>query len=562
MSFIKNNYTLSLFRQDVMAALTVTVLGMPMAMAYAIMAGVDPLYGLYSSIVPVLVGSLLGSSRFLIGGPTNTVSMLLYVSLAQIHLNGVVLLALPTEVRMEFLIALSLVSGLIQLFFGLAKLGKFASFLSYPVIIAYTVGCALLIAIGQIESFLGLDLPLAVSTFDIFVGLFQNYASIHWLSVGIGLATIALSLIFSRISKKLPSHFLAIIMLSILAYLYDFRAYNVLMADFVDAYYPPITNPFPLLFSHIDELFMPALAVAIISSVDSIANGRIFANRKNDPFDVNRELWAQGVAKIAGAFTSSFPGSGSFSRTGLNFIAGAQTRYSGVLSALMFLLVLALFGDIIGYIPIPSLSAILILASVSMIKKKDILFVWNTSKADKLVFCVTLCAVLFLALDIALIVGVILSLGVFLNNESQLSIERIRRGRLHSFSSEWVFENKNVALYGLEGAFFFGATDNFENTFIKNLPNDPKLFILHMSHMHFLDCSGAKAIELFMQKLQKRDAYLIISGANKEVHDVIINSGIASGERGCYLAGNLEGAIELAEFILVNLENSSSIEEE
>ncbi len=562
MNIFKNPYSFAQFRQDITAALTVTVIGLPMAMAYAIMAGVEPIYGLYASIIPVVVGSLLGSSRFLIGGPTNTVSMLLYVSLAQIHVNGIVLLTLPMEQRIDYLFAIAFISGVIQLFFGIVKLGKFASFLSYPVVVAYTVGCALLIAIGQLETFLGLDFELAVGTFDILYNIFLHFDKIHLFSVCIGIGTILLSFTFSRINKNLPAHFLAIMCVSLLAYFFDFRSKNVLMADFVNSYFPPFSNPFPLLFSHANELFMPALAVAIISSVDSIANGRIFANRKNDPFDVNQELWAQGLAKIAGAFTSSFAGSGSFSRTALNYAAGAQTHFAGVFSALMLLVVIGLFGNAIGYIPIPSLAAMLILTSITMIKKKDILFVLKTSKQDKLVFYVTLLSVIFLALDTALIVGVILSLGLFLNNESQLSIGRIRRGRLHSFSSEWVFENKDVALYDLEGAFFFGASDNFENTFIKNLPNDPRLFILHMSHMHFLDCSGAKVIELFMQKLQERDAYLILSGMNKEVHDVIINSGIASGERGCYLAGNLEGAIELAEFILINLENSSPIEED
>lgn len=547
---LQKKYSLPTLRQDIMAALTVTVLGLPQSMAYAIMAGVEPIYGLYSSTIPVIVCSLLGSSRFLIGGPTNTVSMLIYTALIQIHVNGILLLSLPPEVRVQYVFAISLISGCIQLLLGLTKLGRFASFLSYPVVIAYTVGCALLIGIGQIETFLGLSLEVSTSVFDLFRGIIIYREDIHLFSVLVGAGTIVLSLLFQKIHKNLPSYFMAIVVATFVGYLADLRALGVPMADFVTTYFPPITNPLPIAFADFDLLFMPALAVAIISSVDSIANGRIFANRRNDAFNVNQELCAQGISKMVGGFTSSIPGSGSFSRTALNYMAGAESRFSGVFSALFTLLAIGVFGSCIGYIPIPALAGMLILTSISMIKKKDILFVWNTSRQDKIVFLVTLSAVLFLSLDIALIVGVLLSLAIFLNNETHLRIGKIPRHRLRSHSSAWVLQSSEAAFYTMEGAFFFGATESFENTFIKNTPQDPKVFIIHMTRMHFLDSSGARSIELFMRKLKERNAWLILSGANPEVLKIIHNSGLSAGKWGCYITGNIDGAIELSQYLL------------
>ncbi len=564
LQIIPKNYSLQKFRIDILAALTVTVIGLPQAMGYAIMAGVDPIYGLYASTLPVFVCAFLGSSRFLIGGATNTVSMLLYTTLLQIHIGGIFALSLPMEQRIHVIFALSLIAGILQLLLGVAKLGRFATFLSYPVIMGYTVGCALLIAIGQINNALGLKLPPVSGTINIFISAFQNISDVHLLSLAIALGSMAFILVFKKINKNLPSYFLAVLFMSILGYLLDFRSKDVHMADFINSFFPPISNPLPTAFNYFGELFMPALAVALISSVDSIANGRLFANKVNDPFDANRELIGQGMGKIVGAFSSSVPGSGSFSRTAINFNANSQSRLTGMITAIFNLIAIGLFGSYIGYIPIPALAAMLIMTSISMIKKKDIIFAWKTSKEDRIVFVVTLLSVIILRLDQALIIGFLISLGIFLNNESHLKIERVGLHQLHFHSSEWILESKEAILYNLEGAFFFGATASFENTFLKNMPRNPKVFILHLGGVNQIDSSGIRSLQLFIKALWDNKARLILSGANPSVKKIIDNSGITKGTEGCYLTGNVDGAIELAEYLLVcaaNLKDPDNLDE-
>ncbi len=548
---IPKNYSKSKFRQDLLAALTVTVIGIPQAMGYAIMAGVDPVYGLYASTLPVFVCAFLGSSRFLIGGATNTVSMLLYTVLMQVHIGGVVALSLPMEERINVIFAVALIAGLLQLLLGVAKLGRFATFLSHPVVMGYTVGCALLIAIGQINNFLGLNITPVSGTINKIISVFHNLEAIHLLSCAISLGSIGFIMFFNKINKNLPSYFLAVVAMSIFAYFFDFRGNEVRMADYVSTYLPPLSNPIPTVFNYFGVLFMPALAIALISSVDSIANGRLFANKVNDPFSANRELIGQGMSKIVGAFTSSIPGSGSFSRTAINFAAKSQSRFSGMFTAVFNLIAIAIFGSYLGYIPVPSLAAMLIMTSIGMIKKKDILFTWKTSKEDRIVFVVTLMSVIMLQLDQALIIGFLLSLGIFLNNESHLKIERIGLHQLQYHSSEWILESKEAILYNLEGAFFFGATASFENTFLKNMPRNPKVFILHLGGVNQIDSSGIRSLQLFIKALWENKARLILSGANPSVAQIIHNSGIAEGSEGCYLAGNVDGAIELAEYLLV-----------
>ncbi len=555
MQFLPKKYSQSKFRSDVLAALTVTVLGLPQAMAYAIMAGVEPTYGLYASMIPVFICALFGSSRFLVGGATNTVSILVYAALLQINIGGVAVIFLPPEQRIQFVFALALLSGLLQLLAAVTQLGKLSTFLSYPVILGYTVGCSLLIGIGQITNFLGLSLPPTSSTFTLLGDIVLNYTLINPISASIGFASIAIAVLLKKIRKHFPAYFVVALLMTFLSYYFDFASYGVRTADVVYSFIPPLSNPIPTLFENFSALFLPAFAIALISSVDTTANGRLFANQTNDPFDINRELFAQGLGKILGAFTSSIPGSASFGRTAVNYTAGAQTNIAAMLSALFTFLTVMIFSDYIGYIPIPSLAAMLIVTSVGMIKKKDIHFLWRTSKQERVVFILTLFAVLALGLDQALIIGLLLSLAIFLNHESHLKIEKIRLNSIHSHSSEWILQSNEAVIYRLEGALFFGATTGFENTFLKNMPKGPKVFILHVSHVHLIDSSGIHSIELFMHALKKKKAKLIIAGANQEALDIIHNSGISSGLDGCYIAGNIEGAIELADYLLTCVRN-------
>ncbi len=555
MHFLPENYSFNKFQKDGIAALTVTVLGLPQAMAYAIMAGVEPAYGLYASMLPVFICAFLGSSRFLVGGATNTVSILLYAAILQIQVGGVAVLFLPSEDRIQFIFALALLAGMIQLLIGITKLGRLATFLSYPVILGYTIGCSLLIAIGQIENFLGLSLKPTSSTFFLIRELTLNWSSIHILSAGIGIMSIIISVALKKLHKNFPAYFVVALLMTLFSYFFDFAGNGVHTASAVPSFLPPLSNPIPTMLSHLSDLFIPAFAIALISSVDTIANGSLFANKKNDPFDINQELMAQGTAKIVSAFTSAIPGSASFGRSAVNYSAGAESKLAAILSAFCMFIALMLCGKYIQYIPIPALAAMLIVTSIGMIKKKDISFLWRTNKQDRLVFLVTLASVVALGLDLALVIGFVLSLSIFLNNESHLKIEKIGLNLIHSHSSEWILQSKEAVVYNLEGALFFGATTSFENTFLKNMPKDPKVFILHLSRVHLIDSSGIHSIELFMHILKRKKAKLILSGANHEALETIHNSGICTGLDGCYIAGNLVGAIELAEYLLTCVRN-------
>ncbi len=404
------NYNLEKARADIVAGITVAIVASPQSMAYAMIAGVEPVYGLYASILPVIIAALWGSSRYLLAGPTNAVSMVLYSSMMQFFVGGVAVGTLPEEQRLPFLFMLALLTGAIQLVFGIAKLGSFAKFISHSVMLGFVTGASLLIVIGQLKNFLGLEFPSPTNTFDLIYETVIRLGEVNYYTLTVGIATLIIALFVKKFIPKAPYALVALIVISVIGSFLNIVEKNILMSPAVMQGFPPLFIPSLELIEMIPYLFMPAVALALLASVETIAIGKSMADKRGDLFDANQELIGQGLGNMAACFSSAIAGCGSFSRSAVNFTSGARTRFAAAFSGVLTFFALILLGSFVSYIPITSLAAILMIICWNMINIEEIRHVIKKSTGDCIIFLTTLLCVFLLGLEHAIFIGILLSL--------------------------------------------------------------------------------------------------------------------------------------------------------
>ncbi len=514
-------YSLSKGRADLIAGITVAIVASPQSMAYAMIAGVDPVYGLYASILPVIIAALWGSSKYLTAGPTNALSMVLYASMLQIFIGGIAVSTLPEEQRLTFIFMLAILTGLIQLFIGFAHLGSLANFISHSVILAFTTGASILIGIGQVKNFFGLDFESPSNTFALIMEIGKQIHTFNIYTVGIGLFTIAVAVALKKYVPKAPYALLSLIIASLASTVLSLENYGVAMSPPIPKGFPPLYIPDMQMIESIPTLFMPALALAMLASVETIAIGKTMANKRGDFFNPSQELIGQGLGNIVAGLSSAIPGCGSFSRSAVNFTSGAKTRFAAVISGFLTLLALLVLGPFVRYIPIASLAALLMLICWNMINIQDIRFIIRSSKNDCAVFFITVASVFILDLEQAIFVGVLISLSLFLRKQSISIFHELEREMIPVRSDHPLFDCENFHVYCIEGPIFFGSVSELEKHLkgIDGIEGDT--VILHMNRVNMIDASGAHALETFLARMKEAKVSIILCSSNHSVCETI-----------------------------------------
>ena len=336
-------YNSKKFQADIMAALTVAIVALPQSMAYAMIAGVNPKYGLYAAIIPVIISSLLGSSRYLIAGPTNAISMVVASTMSSLMIGTMVADKLPEDQKMYLLFLLAFMMGAIQLIMGIAKFGSLINFVSHSVIIGFTAGAGVLIAFNQLKNLLGLSLTLSPHFVDAMIGTFEHVGQTNLYALGLGLFTISFILICKKFFPKVPGPFFSMILSAAIVAIFGLSANGVKTIGEIPKNLPPFSMP-DFNIDTIRILFMPALALSILGIVEALSIAKSIASSTGEKINGNQEFIAQGLANMAAAFTSAIPGTGSFTRSAVNFKSGAKTRFAGVFSGILVLITLLLFA--------------------------------------------------------------------------------------------------------------------------------------------------------------------------------------------------------------------------
>lgn len=515
------------FLADIFAALTVTPMAIPQAMAYALIAGVHPQYGIYACMLPVIVAALWGSSRYLAAGPTNAVSMVLFSTMTMVTVGGVSLAALPEAERMPYIFAIALMCGLIQLAMGLARLGELANFISHSVMVAFTSGAALLISAGQLKNALGIVGRQPSGFFPQLGFVLDNLAQTSVPSLCIAILTIALIIPLRRVSRRFPATLAALAVVSLLTWLLDAERFGISLVGPVPNVVPPLSLPPAFSLGIISELFLPALAIALLGMVESLAIGKQLAEIKRDSFNGSRELIGQGLGNIAAGLTSGIPGCGSFTRSALMVTSGGATRMGTVFSGLLALPMLFVLAPLISYLPTPALAGVLLLISYGMIDRHALRFCWVATRMDRYVLLTTFSAALLLDLEQAIFIGILLSLTLFVYKVAHPRVRRLRDNDPLMRDAPADLP-PGIAVYVIEGTLFFGAIHELEEQ-LHEVDDDPaRLVVLHLTRVFWLDASGAHALEQFVERCYARSLPVILVVGSRNVRDILERTGTLS----------------------------------
>ena len=508
---------------DLFGGLTAGIVALPLALAFGAETELGAQAGLYGSIAVGMLAAIFGGTPTQISGPTAPMTAVSAVVIAEtIALVGDFQTALPV------IFATFAVAGLIQIGMGLLKLGKYIKFIPYPVISGFMSGIGVIILIGQIFPFFGIASPDGGSL-QILKSLRNVASGASWWAVGLAAATVAIIYLAPRITKKVPGALLALILVTLAAvFLVPSDSITSLGDSGANLSELP-TLHFGLIgaltdFSYLKIIFQYGFTLAALGSIDSLLTSIVADNVTRTRHDSNRELLGQGIGNIGSAFIGGLPGAGATIRTVVNANAGGRTRLSGVVAALVLLLVLLGLGGLMGYIPNPVLAGILITVGIGIIDYKGLRHLLKVSRADAVVLITVLILTVTVDLLVAVAVGMVLASMLFMKKASEVAEQSAEVGSLSEEVEDkpWADEDEDllssignrVLIKRVNSSLFFGSVAGFRRK-LSNLP-DADVLVLRMSRVPYIDQSGLYAIEDSVLELERRGVQVLLTGLQQQ----------------------------------------------
>ncbi len=512
-------------RADLIAGVTGAIIVLPQGVAFAIIAGLPPEYGLYSAIVPAIVAALFGSSFHLISGPTTAISIVIFSAISP-H-------AAPSSAEyISMVLTLTFMAGLFQLLLGLARLGSLVNFISHSVVVGFTAGAAVLIATSQLSNFLGIPGSKRHAFLHMWMDLLSALPEVNPYVAVLALATLASAVLIRIFLPQWPGMLIAMILGSILAEALDGKAHGVRLIGSLPGHLPPLSLP-DLTMPAMRHLASAALAVAMLGLVEAVSIARSVATRSYQRIDSNQEFVGQGLSNIVGSFFSSYASSGSFTRTGVNYEAGAQTPMAAVYAAVSLTAVLLLIAPLTAYLPIASMAGILLLVAYGLIDGHHIKTIMKTSRQETAVLAVTFLATLLVELEFAIYVGVILSLLLYLNRTSHPhfitlvpDIDSNKKGLVNILKKPSP-ECPQLKIVRIDGSLFFGAVNHIADelrVIAKKNPEQAHILIVG-GGINFIDVAGCEMLANEAHRLHLTGRQLYLCSLKGDVMDVLRRGG-------------------------------------
>lgn len=503
-------------REDIVAALTVTIVGIPQYMAYAVIAGVRPVYGLYTGIVAAIIGSIFGSSNQLITGPTNAICLLTGSAMIQ-YMN------LPNAYQILFL--MTFLVGVLQIFYGVIKLGKLVDFVSHTVLLGFTAGAGVIIALGQLNTFLGIAIKgsSSMSTLEKMYYIITHIRQTNIYVLGIGLMTIAIVAICKKINKKLPGALLGIIIPIIFIIMFDLEKMGVKLIGNISSTLPN----FEMVQFSVDSLkdiFRGAFAISIIGLVEAISISKSIGTKTRQKIDSNQEFIGQGIANIVGSFFQCLPSSGSFSRSAINYINGGASRFVGILSGVFVAIILVCLSPYARYIPNVGLAGVLIYTGCGLIDKEKIKKVVRAGilSSDSIAMWVTCVLVIILKnIDYAIYIGISVSVILYLKDTNKATVKLFiptpgMGSQIVEQEIKSVQEEVDILIIQLEGNLYFGAASDL-GVKLASLISKSRVFILRMKYVTSIDLTSLSVLRVFISNVREVGGITLISGVNSNL---------------------------------------------
>jgi SulP family sulfate permease len=505
---ILRDYRISYLRSDLVAGLTVAVVMLPQAMAYAFIADLPPHMGLYSAVVGSVVGALWGSSNQLQTGPTNAASLLVLSTLL-----GVVGPDSPGYLAAASLMAVMV--GGFRLIMGLARLGVLVNFVSDSVVVGFTAGAGVLIALNQVQHLLRLPVSSAPSVWGLLPDVLRHVHQTHWLSLIIGLWVVIVILVLRRVDSRLPAPLIGMVTAAGAVGLLGMETHGVRVIGGLPRTLPPLVDLSLFTPDLAVKLFTGSAAVAAIGLVEAISIARGIASQTGQHLDSNQEFVGQGLANIACGLFTGYTCSGSFSRSAVNHDAGAKTQLASIFAGLLLLMGILTLAPLAAYVPLAALAGVLVLTGYELIDREEIVRIWRGGNSDRVIMVATVLATLLLPLQCAVLTGIGLSIVYYLLDTSRPQVRPVKMSDNFRYFTPRTERPSCPQLAVLEilGDLYFGATSHIEERIDDHLIRHPsqRFLLLRMYAVENCDISGIHTLESIVSTCRARggDVYFV-----------------------------------------------------
>jgi SulP family sulfate permease len=535
------NYKKALFKSDLVAALSVALLSVPLSMAYALVAGLPASVGLLATIFGTLLAAAFGSSRHLIIGPSNTIAILLQAGLAEILYTNYrgISPAEKTQVALVLLMQITFLAGLFQFLAGALKLGRLTHFISRSVVTGYVIGAALAIIFGQLYNFFGVAPPdRPVAAYEKASYFISHIHLIHWPTAALAFFAFCFFFIVERISRKIPA---AVLMLAAASLAAIFMQYfstetaeeinHVLMIkDYGET--PSLAIKFSLPFFDLHQMntLLPiSFAIALLGILEATSIARTFATSTGQVLSVNQEIFALGASNLLSSTLGAMPSSGSFARSALNFSSGAKTRMAAVLSSVFVAIIVISFFPLVLQIPLGALAALLFITASRMIKWQEVRLCIKATATDAFVLVITALSCIIFSVDIAFYIGIVLSILFYLRKAATPRFIECRvseEGEVKALTPQEAIEKRPIRILQVDGELFFAAADLLHAA-VKTISQSPevKVIILKMTNAFHLDATACAVLHTLVHYTKSRGSQLILTGLTRPVWQVLSDSG-------------------------------------
>lgn len=535
-------YQLSTFRSDMLAGVTVAVVLIPQAMAYAMLAGMPPVYGLYAAAITPLVGALWGSLRQLATGPIAIMSLLVLTTLTPLAEPG-------SQQFVELAFLLAFLVGILYMIVGLFKLGLVMYFISHSAVKGFTSAAAIIIIATQLPNFLGLSVSRHEYIFPRLVEIVKSLPDLHILTAGVGLLVLVIIFGVQKLRKSLPAGLIALVVATLVIFFFEMHLKGV---DIIGKI--PKGLPHPILPSLnieiISSLLGPAVVIALVSFAETYSVGKAISSHTKQKVDVNQEFIGQGLANFIGSFFQSYPVSGSFSRTAINFATGAKTGISSAITSLSVILALLFLTPLFTFIPKAALAGLVISAVLLLFHPKEVFTLWKMNHHDGIVAVTVFVLALLTKPDYALLIGVIISLMFFLWKTMHPRIVRITKDpELNMFVNADVFEKPScpqiLHLRSDNAIYFANAEYTIEHLFsrLDEQTTPVKFLLLDFQAVGFIDITGIDELRVLIDEAKEKKVQVAFMGVHIPVRQVFESSGLMEELQAGHLIENRGEAI-------------------
>jgi SulP family sulfate permease len=553
--FQKKGYSFLFLRSDIIAAFTVAILSLPLIISYSISSGVSPIQGIIAAIIAGIIGSVFGGNRYQISGPTGSFIVLIITITSSHGYSG--------------LVTATFMASIFLIIFGYLKLGNAIKFIPYPVIFGFTSSIAIAIMINQFPHFLGLNLN--ITSQNILTKIFNyfiNIKKINFFSLFIGMSSIFIMIFSKRKNLKIPSALLTLVVTTLITFIFRLPITTIAntsndLSFFIPSFQMPNFN-----LDLMIELISPAFSIALLAAIESLLCASVCDGMTESKHKPNIELISQGLSNLACSLFMGIPTMSGLTRTSASIKYGAKSPISSIFQSMFILIISIFFAKFIKYIPLAALSGILFVMAYNMCEWKVFLTLFKNPKSDIAVLITTFILGVFFSITLAIQVGVVLSALLFVSKMSKISY-----GRFNFEKNENDIKNdpwsillrevpSEIEIFEIQGPFFIAAVEKFKSTIIR-INKKPKVLILRLRNVPFLDLTSLRFLEDIQQNLQKLDIKLVLSGINETNLLYMMKYGFYKKIGKNNIFSNIDEALKYAKSQLIqNSDNLNALKEE